>query len=101
MVFATKHKDVGKDLTVSVFVNPRRIEFFYIFHSVDSEGFVHSRGQFVAANVLIVVHHIERFNDSVLDGMTVRTGIADDSNHTLILYGASEDIHVGGKLLLS
>lgn len=101
MVFATEHKDVGKDLPMLVFVNPRRVEFLNIFHSIDSEGFVHSRCQFVAADILIVVHHIERLHDSVLDGMAVRTGVADDSYHTLVLYGSSEDIHIGGKLLLS
>lgn len=101
VVFATEHKDVGKDLPVLVFVNPRRVEFLNIFHSIDSEGFIHSRCQFVAADILIVIHHIERLHDSVLDGMAVGTGVADDSYHTLVLYGSSEDIHIGGKLLLS
>ena len=99
MAFLTaEHEDVGEHLPVPVFMQPGSIKLFHVLHTGDFESLVRMRQQFMTAHILVIVQQEERFDDTVLHRVAVRTGVSYQPYHPLTLHCLPEHRQVAVHL---
>lgn len=90
---ATEHEYVGEYLPMLVLMNPRGVQNFDAIHAIDAVSLVHTRLNFMTPHVLMVVHQVEGFHDSISHGLTVRARIADEAHHSFGCDGPADGFY--------